>query len=256
MLRNPSLRFHLRTNLKTMLTVYAVVAIVYVSLTALFAVSFGGEASGVSIGGAGFATTICLLVVGTTVVNEDLQLLAAFGVSRKSQFRWAVTAMGITVLAVGVFETVVALLLSLVLPYTSLFAQVENLVLHFGQFSLGASMQASMENYMRLDAQLLSVLWYAGLYALSFAIGFFFASFFKLIPRKYKPFAIVGVVVFFVWLLPYINGLTGNSIFRLLGALAGKTPLQHALFFAGGAVILLGIGYLFFRKLQLYTVRK
>lgn len=253
MFRNPVIRFHLRANLKTMLTMYAIMAAVYVGLGLFFTATIGGGNTA-SIGGAGMATFICMLVVGTTVVNEDLPLFASFGVSRKAQFQCALAALGITVLAIGLFESLGSLLLSLVLPYHSLFAQVEGAILSFGELSL--PLIAGAAEAYTVGTFFTQVFWSACLYASMFSIGFFFAAMFKFVPRRYKPFAIAGVIAFFILLLPFINKVTGNGLFRVLGLLFGEGPLRHALFFAGGAAILLGIGYLFFRRLQLYTVRK
>lgn len=253
MLRNPAIRFHLRANLKTMLTMYAIMITVYAALTLLFAMTIG-EGAAVSIGGMGMATFICMLVVGTTIVNEDLPLLSSFGLSRKTQFKSALIATGITVLAIGIFETLGSLLLSLVLPYFSMFAQVEGALFALGEMSF--SLAAGAAPVYTWSTALIQVLWLACLYALMFSTGFFFAAMFKFVPRKYKPFAIAGVIAFFVLLLPYLNTVTGNGVFRVIVLLFGEGPLRHALFFAGSAALLLGIGYLFFRRLQLYTVRK
>lgn len=254
MFRNPTLRFHLRTNLKTMLTMYAVITVAYAALTILFSTTIGHEDANFSIGGAGMATTICLLVVGTTVVNEDLLLLSSFGVSRKSQFWNAMAALGITVLGIGLLETIVSLLLAQVLPYYSLFMQTEGLQLAFDGLSFSLFATDPIPSTAGTFVQ--QMLWYACLYAFMFSIGFLLAAMFKFVPRRYKPFAIAGVIAFFVVLLPYINQLTGNGLARLFLLLYGSGALRHTLFFAGAAVLQLGIGYLFFRKLQLYTVRK
>lgn len=252
------IRYQLRSHAKTLIVMYAIVCVVCILLFSSVALSSSGNGSVavsggvVSIGGLGLASAITLLVIGTSAVTEDLPLLLSCGISRKTQFRAKVVALLVTVLCMAALEMAFSLTASLFMPYRSMFMQMEGIVTD-SSFGWGG---ADYTRMYQVGTIVKGIAWTAMLYMFTFSIGFFFAAMFQRIPRTFKPYAIVGTVLLFIWGLPKPDALTNHALFRIVKALVGQTTLRHTLFFAGCAAVLLAAGYVLFRRAQVVAQRK
>lgn len=251
---NTTIRYKLRSNAKTLLVMYLIVLAVAVLLFASFAVNARAEgdiARGgvISIGGLGMASAITMLVIGTTVITEDLPLLLSCGISRKTQFRSQLIALLATVLGMAALEMAFSLTASLFAPYRSMFMQIEG-------FAAQSRFGMDYVELYQASTIVTGILWTAMLYALTFSIGFFFAAMFKRVPSKYKPYSIVGTVLVFLWGLPKLNEITNGALSHIMRVLMGETAMRHTIFFFGCAACLLAIGYVLFRRAQIMALRK
>ncbi|MDL2218262.1 hypothetical protein LJC27_06345 [Christensenellaceae bacterium OttesenSCG-928-M15] len=243
----PVFTYKLRNSLKGLASFYGVLLVVFIGLFVLQRTIIRGHNA--YFGGLGFASIIFMFVAGITAVSEELPVLVANGVSRKSQFVSSLLDLLTVVAIMVVIETVFTLIATRISNYHSMFSQAYSLAIDNmdpNSLTLRFSSPQTAGEYLE------SILWYFSTYCLAFSTGFFIASYVKRFSKRWRVWAGIGLAVVVLWGLPLIDHyLLGNTFSKLLASFYGDTPLRNALFQAVFAAALSAGGFLLFRRISI-----
>lgn len=238
--------YKLKANYKGMAGLYAVLLAVFLFLTIASARLIANGAI-ISFGGLGLASVIFCFVTGITVAGEDLSLLIANGVSRKTQFFSQVAAMCVVILSMALIESVFSYFAARTTNYRSMYVQI------FEVLPRLISREETVISYTA-DAAVAGFFWSATLYLLTYGLGIFFAALFKRIPRRLRVWVGVGIALLLMFGVPGLGAMSSSAA-ELFRKLYGQTPFQRALAQAvlGGAVLV--AAYWLFRRVPVANNR-
>lgn len=189
------------------IVIYALILFVGMQRMILYHNDARVTSSGIEI-----STAVFIFVVGLNSFKSTFHLFLANGVSRKTMFKSYILAIVPLAAFMAFVDIINNVVLSSVDNYQSMFYQMYNL--HYGPvLNFGAQMRVALDGFV----------WMTFLYIALALLGFFITAIYYRMGKSLKLIVSIGVPVFFVMLLPYMDTyLFDGKVFDALGYFFSK----------------------------------